>query len=1121
MKKKKSLVRVISMMLILALMLAGMPVIALDSAEPAPTTAPVTEDGTPAVTEASLPATEENLLGAGELTYAELQTAVLAPADIPDALPAGTVEAKGHVNRVYEQEEGLSHLLFQNRDGGKTAYFYGKPIKYVAEDGSVRDKSKTLIAVNKTYDTHRYDIGVEDNNIRQYYAADPAVGMLIEVGGGTIRVIPQAAGGMLLVPYGMRTAENTFVYDSIFGNTTSLVYTPQLSGVKEDILLRSYAGVSDFTFTYYTSGLSLVEVDGTYTFVDESGLPQATLGAILITDAEGKSAMGSLTVTETTTGTYTVIVHADRDFLTSPDTVYPVTVDPSVTISETVSGTAAILDYGLYSSTVIPSDANYYHYLGYANNGSAIGRVIYKFPHFISGNSLTAYTHLNGYQISAADLIICGAEVEAEGYPAASMTIYPLTMGWSSSTNAFSDTPLFNSCKNGTPIERGSMGFDYVFSGISVTDIIKAWANYNVGDTTQPNPAYGFVLVDDEEFNTGYAKKIYAAEGPEEDVFFAFDYSSMPAGKCYLNNVATGRMLQRTGNAGTVGYYSTSNLANQQWIIEYIGAGQYTIRLQCSPNLYLTASGSNLMLTTATNLVPTEAKWLMTGNANGYVFTNVSTNTVLCNDGSSLSLVTARESNDSNYANTTWIFAPSDGFVMLEDIFLPDEMFVYSGSTVSLAIQSAPSNASMQHRKCYTLTTTNSAFTFPFFNYIKAPDVGGYTTITVTYKPAQITRTIFVKSGILPEGEYRVQNVGTNKFMESNLANVSPRCPYQTDFRDETQFRWHLIIAENGGYIIKTYYNNEYLTVEGGSTQDGARIIQDSAATGNHSQWNITRTDEGRYRITPKSAANMALGIPLTEDRNGTYLKQNTYTNDSNYRDEWYFISQIYSVVNYYDESFLDDPDLLNNISSTIEFVDKIYRQVGAMLVMDGTPTYYNSIADTCPITDPNSPCTSSCGADSECVENHHKNETRIWNQLQDDVRENNHIYILWANRPTAAYCTVKDNVHQSYNALAVAGGAHVLFFEVAGDTLDAKKAGMGIILLHELAHTFGFGHGVHEGLTTGTPFTCVMGANESNLYDEYKEYLENEVENDASAFCDSCRLAISNLAPYAYHPGT
>ena len=84
MKTRKSLVRVISMMLILVLMLGGMPVVALDNATAATTAPADTADRT--VTEAALPDAEESLLGPGELSYAALQTAVLAPTDIPDAL---------------------------------------------------------------------------------------------------------------------------------------------------------------------------------------------------------------------------------------------------------------------------------------------------------------------------------------------------------------------------------------------------------------------------------------------------------------------------------------------------------------------------------------------------------------------------------------------------------------------------------------------------------------------------------------------------------------------------------------------------------------------------------------------------------------------------------------------------------------------------------------------------------------------------------------------------------------------------------------------------------------------------------------------------------------------------
>ena len=960
MKTRKSLVRVISMMLILVLMLGGMPVVALDNTAAPSTTAPADETaGT--VTEAVLPApAEENLLGPGELDHAALQTAVLAPTDIPDALPAGTVEAKGHVNRLYAQEEGLSHLLFQNRDGGKTAYFYGKPVKYVAADGSVRDKSKTLIAVDKTYDALGYDFGVEDNSFRQYYAQNPAVGVLVELAGGSIRILPHATGS-LMVPRGQKV-ENTFVYNNIFGNTTALVYTPLLSGMKEDIILRSFAGVSDFTFTYRTSGLSLVEIDGTYAFVDESGLPQATLGAILISDAEGKTATGSLTVTATAvTGVYTVTVHADRDILTDPDTVYPVTVDPTVTIPETVIEGAAILDYGLYSSTVIPSDADLYNYLGNTNSGGTVGRIIYKFTPFIkNAMQYSNYTSINGYQISAADLLLCGAEVD--GGPGTFATAYPLTMSWSSSSNAFSSTPLFNSCKNGTPTERGSIGFDYIFSYISITDIIKAWANYNDADTTQPNPANGLVLVDDNELGTGYAKRVYAVEGPYEDVFLYVDYSNTVAGKCYLNNDATGRMLQRSGSAGSVGYYSTSNYANQQWIIEYIGSGHHVIRLQSNPSLYLTASGSSLTLGTSSS--DARAQWTISGNVRGYIFTNIYTNTVLCNDGSSLSLVSPRSSSASNYANTTWLFTPSDGFVMLEDFSLTGETFIAPGSTTQVLIDDrTPEHAWLQNPKCYAWSTSNASFTFPSVGYVAAPATGGYTTITVTYKPAQITKTIYIESRTLDDGIYKFKNMGSSYFMDvlDNATNAGAFVNQYT-IHGGAQQQWRIEMLENGAYTIQSCSTDLYMAVQGASTAQANIVLIEEDDIEDNAKWFISYTEHGYLSIKPAHIASgtYALSSPkfpaVLNPFNEELINNVCDHSDEDLYDEWEAQKMEFelTVDVYFDNAYAIRVGLSSNNNARRQLKDKcaiaaeFFKENFNLNIHFNIPQLYQSLTDQC-----------------------------------------------------------------------------------------------------------------------------------------------------------------------------
>ncbi len=65
----------------------------------------------------------------GDLTFSELKTAVLDPADIPDVISPSLAAERDHVNRLYAQEPDDHTVMFQNRDGSKTTYVFSKPVK--------------------------------------------------------------------------------------------------------------------------------------------------------------------------------------------------------------------------------------------------------------------------------------------------------------------------------------------------------------------------------------------------------------------------------------------------------------------------------------------------------------------------------------------------------------------------------------------------------------------------------------------------------------------------------------------------------------------------------------------------------------------------------------------------------------------------------------------------------------------------------------------------------------------------------------------------------------------------------------------------------------------------------
>jgi len=382
--------QILSLLLALLMLFFCFPVTALGSDE---LEEPVSETlESPA--DAELTAFER---GVGELGTAELESMTLNAADVPEVVTAQAIAEKDHVLRLYEQEEDLNTVIFQNRDGGKTVYLYADPVKYVDDDGNVKDRSTALTAGNVIMGAKVYAYSATDNSFGQYYPTQPQNGVLLAFGEYFVEMTPVITG--ILTLRDTTLADNKVTYNKVFGNGTSLVYTPTLSGVKEDIILQAYTGKSSFSFTVKTNGLAIIQQDGDTFLTDFEGNKVASLGKVIITDKVGKMVYGSMTVaTKIEREEYTVTINAPTAFLTSATTVYPVTVDPTVTIDEYMDDygneVSIFEDVCLHTSSEAPTYQNYAiagnYSFDWSDETSVTSRMLYTISNEARG-SLSSY----------------------------------------------------------------------------------------------------------------------------------------------------------------------------------------------------------------------------------------------------------------------------------------------------------------------------------------------------------------------------------------------------------------------------------------------------------------------------------------------------------------------------------------------------------------------------------------------------------------------------------------------------------------------------------------------------------------------------------------------------------
>ena len=221
-----------------------------------------------------------------------------------------------HVARLTEAETPSSYV-FLNEDGTTTVYYMAEAVKFVDANGITQEKDLTLMDTVGGYTTTKNDFGLT-------ISQNPANGVSLVWNNKSVRLIPQDGTA------GETVVENNAVrYVDYYGAGMDLVYTPTLTGVKEDIVLESYTGKNTFTFMLNTGGLNLYSANGRYFLAaSKTEKDRIELGEVVTFDARGRFSVGTMTAQTVKPGQiYQLTLTVDEAFLTDPNTTYPVSVD--------------------------------------------------------------------------------------------------------------------------------------------------------------------------------------------------------------------------------------------------------------------------------------------------------------------------------------------------------------------------------------------------------------------------------------------------------------------------------------------------------------------------------------------------------------------------------------------------------------------------------------------------------------------------------------------------------------------------------------------------------------------------------------------------------------------------
>ena len=351
---------------------------------------------------------------------------------------------------------------------------------------------------------------------------------------------------------------------------------------------------------------------------------------------------------------------------------------------------------------------------------------------------------------------------------------------------------------------------------------------------------------------------------------------------------------------------------------------------------------------------------------------------------------------------------------------------------------------------------------------------------------------------------YYLQNVGTKRYMDvEGPSTAEGAIIQQWSFSTAPQKKW-IFTRESGGYFtIKSAYSNKYVGVDSSNTS----VIRQYGTKSDYTLWYFESTASGNYSLHCKaSAVTGALALPSVSSGDGANLRIYTYTDDTNYRDEWRLIAYIAYVNNYYDSGYFvryyeTETVASNKIDNYSNTISEQYIRLFGLLIVPSTSQYYESPIDICKKTVTNSNINTLCSHDGII----HTNRDSVLASFNGTHTGNNvTTSVLWSCHRIVS---IAANGKPEYNR-SCSWGTGVFMLEISNVNRDRDSAG---ILMHELNHQYGAKDHYHELEDENDEESCIFKSICSECGDNPRpaSCIMNQSRTDISVdtiICSSCK---------------
>lgn len=508
------------------------------------------------------------------------------PDNIKSLVPDSTAD-KIIIDSETEDEAELFTLRTINSETGEgTITVHSVPIKYVDSTGKMQ-----------FIDTSMKPIAAAESVQRGFVYRNAANSFLVEFGNTaskginfnnafTFEAKPNAASNKTSqIQSSQVQAENghgKVIYPSAFGPNTKIEYINTENGLKENIILDKYTGQNRFKFTFRSdTHIPVLTNNGANILVVDKNNPEKIEYRFLslyaydsYDPAKDPEQQGSdfrhmnedlyYELADNENGTYTITVVVPEEYLTHPEIVYPVTIDPSVTrVSSNSNAQDTFIDAGNPTSY---SNGN----LDYIRFGKVNGHKNFGYHRFTSLPSLPS-----GAIITSAYLKFTFRSGQTTPTASSGIKFWTLQVTdhqWYESSLTWNNQP-YGSSGPTTPITYNGSYLNY--ANANITSIVRSWyngsPNYGI-DFTYSNEDYN-------DYNSVVSSEGEAARAPVLTVNYIGGLASgiTDSAKYYIRSAQSGKYLDVDIHTNNVIQWSFHGCANQQWKVKYQSDGTYKI----------------------------------------------------------------------------------------------------------------------------------------------------------------------------------------------------------------------------------------------------------------------------------------------------------------------------------------------------------------------------------------------------------------------------------------------------------------------------------------------------------------------------------------------------------------